>query len=171
MRQFLILCLILGASLPAQAQDWSVDVGMGSNFDIRAPLPAPYFHAALNYKLPILKKQTTLFVDYTFYNASRDIAGLTQFALLGGKYYFSDSLENRFQIFGSLSTGAYFSWGGIPSPTDGPKLLNIPILAGLGTDYMFTPQFGASAHLQFGPLLGQTMVVMLRPDINLKFAF
>lgn len=171
MRHLLVISLILLNCSSAHAKDWSVDVGMGSNFDIRAPLPAPYFHLALNYKLPILKQQTALFVDYTFYNASRDISGLTQFALLGGKYYFTDSLFNSFQVFGSLSTGAYFSWGGIPSPNDGPKLLNIPILAGLGTDYMFTPHFGASAHLQFGPLLGQTMVVMLRPDINLKFAF
>ena len=170
-KAILALCIITLLAPLAQAQEeassetkverFGIEAGMGLN------LILPFFHTKFSYRLPVLKDQVDLFLDYTFFNTAPVGTTWQQIPLFGSKYYFQTSGDIR--SWAGAALGYSFLVGGPVVGNDGTvditTFQGVVAQAGVGMDQMFNDNFGLSSAIYISYPMG------IRPEINFKVAF
>lgn len=145
---------------------FSIEGGLGLNFFL------PFAHARLGYIIPTEKNSIQLTLEYAFKNAAMSFSESQAF-LLGVNYYFRD--RNWFNPF--LSAGVLSSFY-LPSKVSNfTSYSGETLCLGIGSDIMFTENFGISGMVNFSTLYRDNQSNNIgfsfapRPEINIKVAF
>ncbi len=158
---------------PAQAipSKFALEIGTGLHG------LGPYTNIRINHRLPLMKDRLGVFFGVTPYSGI--IAGATgiigQGVRLGGRYYFTE--QGHFLPYGLVGAGVEFSLSETALP-DGsslpPGFIGSPMLyTGIGFDWFWSKGVGLNGQIAGGiggaDYFGNNF--MVRPEINLKFAF